>query len=75
MAYNSFNQFPSDKYLNYGLPWQSSGQNSAFTAEGLGSIPGWGTEIPQATWHGQKKNSRQKNTQNTQIIFIFKIYG
>ena len=26
----------------------------AFTAEGPGSIPGWGTEIPQATQHGQK---------------------
>ena len=26
----------------------------AFTAEGLGSIPSWGTNIPQATWQGQK---------------------
>ena len=26
----------------------------AFTAEGLGSIPGEGTKIPQATWCGQK---------------------
>ena len=25
-----------------------------FTAEGLGSIPGQGTKIPQATQHGQK---------------------
>ena len=23
----------------------------AFTAEGVGSIPGWGTKIPQAVWH------------------------
>ena len=33
----------------------------AFTAEGLGSIPGQGTKIPQATWHSQrikKKNRR-----------------
>ena len=26
----------------------------AFTTEGLGSIPGWGTKIPQAMWRGQK---------------------
>ena len=28
---------------------------SAFTAEDLGSIPGWGTKIPQAVQCGQKK--------------------
>ena len=27
----------------------------AFTAKGLGSIPGQGTKVPQAMWHGQKK--------------------
>ena len=27
----------------------------AFTAEDWGSIPGWGTKILQAAWHGQKK--------------------
>ena len=27
----------------------------ALTAEGLGSIPGQGTKIPQATWHKQRK--------------------
>ena len=26
----------------------------AFIAKDLGWIPGWGTKIPQATWHGQK---------------------
>ena len=26
-----------------------------FTAIALGSIPGWGTKIPEATWSGQKK--------------------
>ena len=25
------------------------------SAEGVGSIPGQGTKIPHATWHGQKK--------------------
>ena len=27
----------------------------AFTAEGLGSVPGWAAEISQAVWCGQKK--------------------
>ena len=25
-----------------------------FTAKGPGSVPGQGTKIPQAMWHGQK---------------------
>ena len=29
----------------------------AFTAEGLGSIPDWGTKISQATRHSQKKKT------------------
>jgi len=33
----------------------------AFTAEGLGSIPGWGSEIPQAARHG-KKTSKENRT-------------
>ena len=33
----------------------------AFTAEGPGSIPGQGTEIPQATW-GSKKKKKKKNS-------------
>ena len=31
-----------------------------FHCWGLGLIPGWGTKIPQAMWHGQRK----KETQN-----------
>ena len=27
----------------------------ASMAGGPGSIPGWGTKIPQATWHSQRK--------------------
>ena len=27
----------------------------AFTANGPGSMPGWGTKIPQAAWRGQRK--------------------
>ena len=26
-----------------------------FHCRGLGSIPGWGTRIPQAMWQGQKE--------------------
>ena len=29
---------------------------------GLGTIPGWGTEIPQATWQGQKEKKKKKPT-------------
>ena len=31
-----------------------------FTAQGLGSIPGWGTKIPQATWPKNKPTNKQK---------------
>ena len=31
----------------------------AFTAEGLGSVPGWGTKIPQVVWCGQKKKKKR----------------
>ena len=30
----------------------------AFTAEGLGLIPGQGTKIPQASWYGQNNNNK-----------------
>ena len=36
----------------------------AFTAEGLGSIPGLGTNIPQAAQHSQKKNKTKLNKIN-----------
>ena len=29
-----------------------------FTIEGVGSISGWGTKVPQSAWHGQIKKSR-----------------
>ena len=31
-------------------------RHQAFTARGPGLIPGWGTKIPQALWHGLKEN-------------------
>ena len=33
----------------------------AFTAEGMGSIPGWGTKVPQAEWPPPKKCNTNKN--------------
>ena len=37
---------------------------STLIAKGPGSIPGWGTKIPQAVWHGpkKKKNARKPTT-------------
>ena len=37
------------------IPWWSIVGQGAFTAVGLGLIPGWETKISQALWHGQKK--------------------
>ena len=48
---------PSKTILGNSLAVQWSGLG-AFTAEGLGSIPGWGTKIPQATWRGPKDKKR-----------------
>ena len=47
----TYSESPSE-----GIPWQSSGGPGlhAFTAEGMGSMPGWGTKFPQAVWCGQK---------------------
>ena len=50
------------------IPWQSSIEDSmAFTAEGVGSIPGQETAIPQAMQHSQKflknKNTRLRRPQ------------
>ena len=34
----------------------------AFTAKGEGSVPGGGTMIFQAVWHGQKKKKKELAT-------------
>ena len=41
--------------LVMGVPWWPSGQDSGLSLLCLGSIPGRGTDIPQAEWRGQKK--------------------
>ena len=35
-------------------------RSPGFHRHGLGSVPGWGTDIPQATWHSQKKKFSKK---------------
>ena len=53
------------KKKSKGVPWWPSGQDSkVFTAEGSGSVPGRGTEIPQAVWCGQKKKKKKKKKQD-----------
>ena len=32
----------------------------ASTSENMGLIPGWGTKIPHAPWHSQKKKKNRK---------------
>ena len=49
------------KKLSFGLPWWSSGLNivlHVLTTEGTGSIPGQGSNIPQATQCVQKKKKK-----------------
>ena len=50
--------FPSMKKLNsLGVQWLGL---RAYTAEGTGLIPGWGTEILQAMQHAQKRKKEME---------------
>ena len=53
------NTVQNSQYLKATSMLSKSGMDRKFpggsNSSGLGSIPGWGTEIPQATWCGQKK--------------------
>ena len=51
--------FPLRKNLQNSLVVQWLGL-WAFTAEGLGWIPGWGSKIPQAAWSSRKKERERK---------------
>ena len=35
---------------------------------GLGSVPGWETEIPKAVWHGQKKKKKTHKPEKDHFI-------
>ena len=47
-------------------------QLHAFTAEGMGSIPRWGSKILQALWHSQNKQNRKKEKPVCSYKGIFK---
>ena len=53
----------SFKAAAWGIPWEGVqwlGPHAS-TAGGTGSIPGWGTKIPQATQCGKKQQQWQQN--------------
>ena len=52
--------------LSVGLPWQSSALTLPSDAGVVGSIPGQGTNIPQAIQHSQKKWINNKDKKDTQ---------
>ena len=53
----SMTTMKTKRYLGNSLVIQWLGLHASI-AEGTGSIPGQGTKSPQATWHGQKKISK-----------------
>ena len=42
------------------FPGSSVSKTPLFQCRGMGSVPGWGTKIPQATWYSQKKKRKRK---------------
>ena len=53
---------PTNKRTSQELPGIQWLGLQAFTADGLGLIPNWGTQIPQALWRSQKKSTSQQTT-------------
>ena len=45
----------------------------AFTAECPGSVTGWGTNIPQAAQHGQKKKKKEGEEGTEKIVLWFSL--
>jgi len=41
-----------------------------FIAEGMSSIPGQGTKIPHALWHGQKRKERCNREKNGNLLIV-----
>ena len=50
-------EFPKTNGNSLAVQWLGL---DTFTAESVGSIPGRGTKILQAAWHGQKKKKKKK---------------
>ena len=62
---------------SWDLPGSPVVKTPSFQCKGAGSIPGWGTKIPHATQHGQKKKKKKKkikNKRNTQYPLISQLY-
>ena len=57
-------KYPGGKNTQGEFPGSSVDRTRTSTVGGIGSIPGWGTKIPQATWHGPKKTKKQKKPRN-----------
>ena len=47
----------------------------AFTAEGTGSIPGWGTKVPQAAWYGQREKKKLSVPSKFKLAQLYIIRG
>ena len=45
-------------------------RSQCFHSCGPGSITGWGTKIPQASWCGKKKKEREKQEQGGRDLHI-----
>ena len=54
------------KYWEFLVVWQFG--YGTFTAEGLGSVPGRGTEVVQAVWQSQKQTNKQKCTIHWNLV-------
>ena len=48
------------------LPGGPVVRSQCFHSCGLGSIPGWGTKITQASWCGKKKKKKEKRKKQEQ---------
>ena len=60
--------------LSVGLPWQSSALTLPSDAGVVGSIPGQGTNIPQASWPKQENKQTNKTTKKGNITNSIKTY-
>ena len=49
------------------IPCWFSGEDSALTVEGLGSIPGQVTKIPGAVWSNLKKKRKRRGCTMSQV--------
>ena len=53
---------PLEASRGWDFPWQASGQWLRLGTSTAGSIPGWGTKIPHASWGSQKIRKLKRET-------------